>query len=57
MNAHDERSVPFEMDALSPKEKAWLRLLTFLGRSKRNRIDERQAKAAEAGRKAREESK
>jgi hypothetical protein len=57
LNAHDERSVPFEMDALPPKEKAWLRLLTFLGRSKRNRIDERQAKAAEAGRKAREESK
>ena len=54
--AHDERSVPFEMDALPPKEAAWLRLLTFLGRSKRNRIDERHAAAAEAGRKAREKT-
>jgi hypothetical protein len=54
---HDERAVPLEMDALPPKESAWFRLLIFLGVSKRNRLDERHAKAAEAGRKAREESK
>lgn len=52
---HDDRRVPLTPDAPNEKDSAWHRLLITLGLAKRNAIDERIAKAQEAGRAARGE--
>lgn len=55
MTDHDARKVPLELDPLPPKEAKWYRVLLAIALGKRNRLDERTAKAREAGKKARGE--
>lgn len=55
MTDHDARKDPLDLDPLPPQEAKWYRVLLALFLRKRNQIDERTAKAQEAGRKARGE--
>lgn len=56
MNAHDERRIPITPEPESESLLASFRTWIAINVLRRNRRDERQAKAAEAGRKARGES-
>lgn len=55
MTDHDARKVPLDLDPLPPEKVKWIRVLLALFLRKRNQIDERTAKAREAGRRARGE--
>jgi hypothetical protein len=51
---HDDRSIPMEPEALTPRESKFFRLMAFLGLREKNQHDERVLKAAEANRPIRE---